>query len=271
MEFSIGQFILGNIAIKYFILSGLVYWLFWIVYKRKLAHRFIQKTWPKINNIHREIKYSVIAMLTTMTVGVGIFFIIRNGYTVVYSDIAEYGWWWYFLSFIVLLFLHDAWFYWSHRFMHLPKIFKIVHLAHHKSTNPSPWATFAFHPLEALINNMFFIAIIFTLPCHSTVLIAFGFFSFFMNLKGHLGFEIFPKWFINNKWVNWNTSSTHHNMHHKYFDNNYGFYFTFWDKWMGTEAPNYKEVFEEVTSRNAESQQIETLEPSLVQSKQNTP
>ncbi|MGL1488967.1 sterol desaturase family protein, partial [Vibrio parahaemolyticus] len=35
--------------------------------------------------------------------------------------------------------------------MHNKRIFKYVHLVHHHSTNPSPWAAYAFHPLEAVV------------------------------------------------------------------------------------------------------------------------
>ena len=47
--------------------------------------------------------------------------------------------------------MHRRAFYWMHRFMHLPGIFKAVHKVHHLSHNPSPWAAFSFHPLEAII------------------------------------------------------------------------------------------------------------------------
>ena len=37
-------------------------------------------------------------------------------------------------------------------------------------------------------------------------------------------------------------------MHHQYFKGNYGLYFTFWDKIMGTTNKNYDRRFEEVTA-----------------------
>jgi len=66
---------------------------------------------------------------------------------------------------------------------------------------------------------------------------------------GHVGFEILPKGFTKNKWWNWNTAITHHNMHHQYFHSNYGLYFTWWDKLMKTEHKDYHEAFDEVKSR----------------------
>ena len=38
-------------------------------------------------------------------------------------------------------------------------------------------------------------------------------------------------------------------MHHNgSFRHNYGFYFTFWDRLMGTEHPHYAQTFREVTA-----------------------
>jgi sterol desaturase/sphingolipid hydroxylase (fatty acid hydroxylase superfamily) len=39
------------------------------------------------------------------------------------------------------------------------------------------------------------------------------------------------------------TTTTHHDMHHQQFNGNYGLYFTWWDRWMGTEFPEYKVAF----------------------------
>lgn len=37
----------------------------------------------------------------------------------------------------------------------------------------------------------------------------------------------------------WNTT-THHDLHHQRGRSNYGLYFTWWDRWMGTEHPDYQ-------------------------------
>jgi sterol desaturase/sphingolipid hydroxylase (fatty acid hydroxylase superfamily) len=65
--------------------------------------------------------------------------------------VEEYGWGYFFISVAVMLVLHDAYFYWTHRAMHRPRLFKVFHRVHHLSTNPSQWAAFAFHPLEAVV------------------------------------------------------------------------------------------------------------------------
>ena len=38
-------------------------------------------------------------------------------------------------------------------------------------------------------------------------------------------------------------------MHHKYATSNYGLYFNFWDRVMGTNHAKYTETFEQVTTQ----------------------
>jgi sterol desaturase/sphingolipid hydroxylase (fatty acid hydroxylase superfamily) len=58
-----------------------------------------------------------------------------------------------------------------------------------------------------------------------------------MNVMGHLGYEIFPKGFINSSIGKWQNTSTNHNIHHQESNYNFGLYFTFWDRIMGTYRP----------------------------------
>lgn len=53
------------------------------------------------------------------------------GYMKLYWDIIAYGTTWGILQLFFLLFFYDAYFYWSHRFMHHPKIYRWVHKTHH--------------------------------------------------------------------------------------------------------------------------------------------
>jgi len=42
-----------------------------------------------------------------------------------------------------------------------------------------------------------------------------------------------------------------HDLHHEHGRYNYGLYFRWWDKLMGTEHPDYRRKFEAVTERVA--------------------
>ena len=52
-----------------------------------------------------------------------------------------------------------------------------------------------------------------------------------------------------NRWTGWWNTTTHHDLHHSSGNTNFGLYFTWWDRWMGTEHPRYREEFRKVTAR----------------------
>jgi sterol desaturase/sphingolipid hydroxylase (fatty acid hydroxylase superfamily) len=185
----------------------------------------------------------------------------RHGHGLSYATIAERGWAYWGFSIVLMMLLHDAYFYFTHRLMHHPLLFKRFHLVHHLSTNPSPWAAYAFHPLETIVEAGITVLIAFTIPYHPSALVTFILISLLFNIEGHLGYEFWPKGMTRNKWLNWNNTSTHHNMHHQTFRYNYGLYFNWWDKLFGTNHPEYHDRFDAITSRTP--QNAETVRPSM--------
>ncbi|MFZ4070310.1 MAG: sterol desaturase family protein [Caulobacterales bacterium] len=62
------------------------------------------------------------------------------------------------------------------------------------------------------------------------------------NTIGHSGYELFPATRNGKPLFDWLTTVTHHDLHHeKGF--NYGHYFTFWDRLIGAEHPDYHARF----------------------------
>jgi sterol desaturase/sphingolipid hydroxylase (fatty acid hydroxylase superfamily) len=171
-------------------------------------------------------------------------------YTQYYSDISEHSTLWFWAAFPLIFLVHDTYFYWMHRLMHHPKVFKLVHLIHHKSTNPSPWAALAFHPLEAVIEAGIFLVLVMLLPMHPWHLIIFFAVQMLYNVYGHLGWELYPKGFTKHPIGKWINTSVNHNGHHQFFKGNYGLYFLWWDRWCGTLQKEYDERFEEVKGRS---------------------
>lgn len=235
--------------LRYFIAASLAYLLFWVLFFKNWKHRIIQRKALASKRMWSEFRYSMSTVLIFALVGWSIALAQSNEYTLIYEEVSEYGWLWFFSSIILMALFHDTWFYWIHRLMHHPKIFQHVHLVHHQSTNPSPWAAYAFHPIGVLAEAAFFPIIVFCMPAHPIALLIFLIYMITRNVHGHLGIEIFPAWFIKNKWLNWHTTTTHHDLHHKHFNKNFGLYFTWWDRWFGTEHSTYLETFEDVTSR----------------------
>lgn len=233
-----------KIFVRYFIIAGVAYLLFYVLLKNKLVHQKLQSKFPERARIIFEMLHSVQTILifaACATLVIGIF----NKYTNMYANISDYGMNYYLLTFPLMFLIHDTYFYWMHRFMHLPVVFNYVHLVHHKSTNPTPWASYSFHFLESLLETAIIPIIAFTLPVHKSALILFLLLQLIYNVYGHLGFELYPRNFsksVVGKWIN---TSVAHNMHHKYFTGNYGLYFLFWDRWMGTLNKDYDKACEE--------------------------
>ena len=239
--------------LRYFIPASAAFLIFWILLKNTLRHRFIQSNWPKVSRLWFEFRYSLSTVLIFATIGTCVHLANKNGLFHIYHDFHEYGWVYFFISPIIMLAFHDTYFYWTHRWMHHPRIYKYVHKVHHMSTNPSPWAAYSFHPFEAIVQALVLPIMMIFMPVHGLVLFIFLTYMILRNVHGHLGYELFPKGFIRNKWINWHTTTTHHNMHHQYFNCNYGLYFMWWDKWMNTHDKKYEEHFQKVTSRKKSS------------------
>ena len=148
-----------------------------------------------------------VVILATIWAGV-------HGLTRVYAPLNKYGYVWYFVSIGLMIALHDTYFYWTHRLMHWKPLFKSVHKTHHLSINPTPFAAYAFHPFEALIEIGIIPLIAFIIPHHTSAITIFSLYALLLNVTGHLGYELFPKGFAGHWLFKWHNTSTHHNMHH---------------------------------------------------------
>ena len=242
--------LVGIIGARYFIVAGIFFLLFYVLLKGKIFHKKIQQRMPGTKDYQREIGYSALTAAIFALVPLCVLHVPAIAATTgFYTRIEQHGWLYFFLAFPLMLFIHDSYFYWMHRLMHHRKLFRSVHLLHHKSVNPSPWAAYAFHPLEALAEAGVFVVFLSTIPVHQLHLLLFFLFMILYNVYGHLGYELYPRNF-NRHWLGrWLNTSVSHNQHHQYFQGNYGLYFTFWDRLMGTLRKDYDQRFDEITAK----------------------
>lgn len=248
-----------HIGTRYFLMAGIVFVLFYILFRKIMLQRKVQQAFPKIRDYRRDIFYSALSIGIFTCISIVTFTFLRP-YTNIYNDLEEYGMPYYYFTFIWMFFLHDAYFYWSHRLMHHPKFFKYVHLIHHKSNNPSPWTAYAFHPLEAVMEALIVTVIAFSIPTHRSAITIYMLFQIGYNVYGHLGFEIMPKNFNTHWFGKWFNTSVAHNMHHKYFVKNYGLWTTIWDRMMGTMHERYDETYLKTTEREGSKRSGEYVE-----------
>lgn len=140
-------------------------------------------------------------------------------------------------SLFISLFIHDLFFYLSHRFLHLPFMHKYVHVHHHQSHTVNAWATFSFHPIEGCIQISIVCWLTLLLPIHPVIHGLFTLFMLFMSVYGHSGYELRAK---KAPIFNAFNTSFHHAQHHQYGNYNFGIYLNFWDRLFKTNHATYE-------------------------------
>ena len=223
------------IVVRYFIFSGAYYYTTFVLLKKWMRSRILDKRPVENKQIRYEIYYSIISAVIFAFFGVGTYWLWLEGKTAVYEDIAQYPLWYVPLSIMLVLFIQDTYYYWIHRWMHIPKIYKYFHKVHHNSVHTSVWTSFSFHPLETILQAIILPIIIIFLPLHTYAILAILLIMTISATINHAGVEIYP----NGRYSRWFgklvIGATHHDVHHRRFLCNYGLYFTIWDRLMGTE------------------------------------
>ncbi len=233
-------------ASRYLVAAALLWLLLHVLLRRRLAHRLIA-AWPSARDIRRELGYSASTLSVFAAIGCGVFALIISGHMHVYRDPARYGNLWLCASLPLMLLWHDTYFYWTHRLLHRPWLLRHVHGVHHRSRNPSPWAAYAFHPIEALLNGLYIPLALLLLPLHWGVLFALALHQIVRNAHGHAAVETMPRGFARHALGGCFTTTTHHHLHHETASGNYGLWFTWWDRICCTERPDYLARFDAAT------------------------
>ncbi|MCB0593433.1 MAG: sterol desaturase family protein [Lewinellaceae bacterium] len=238
------------ILLGYYLLpAGLAYLLFFVFKKEDWEKMRIQERRPKLRSIYHEIRWSLLSVCLFSIFTLILFYNVKKGYTLVYYDIGDYGWAYFLLSPLICMVLHDTYFYWGHRFMHLRAVFPWVHSVHHRSNPPTPWAILSFGPLECVILYAVYFLLAFFLPLHPVAAGIFIGYNIILNTGGHIGYEIVPRPFFNHWLLKYGLTVTHHEMHHAKGNCNYGLYFNFWDRVMKTNHREYERTFMRVRNK----------------------
>lgn len=236
-------------TMRYAFFAGGLFLLFYVWKRKDWFYRKVQQKFPEKKRIVHEVRYSLSSFVIFSLMATLMGLLVKAGHTKIYLDFSEHSIWYFLGSTVLLIIIHDTYFYWTHRAMHHPKLFKTVHKVHHMSNDPTPWAAFSFHPIEAVVEFGFLPILVVLMPLHPIAIALFSLYSILLNVMGHLGFEVLPSGFTKHKVFKWFNTTTHHNMHHKMVKCNYGLYYNFWDRIMKTNHAKYDETFEAIHSR----------------------
>ena len=216
------------VALRYLAVSGAFAWATTKVRPGLYA--------PLRGQIAREIRWSLLsAVIFGIPAGIVGWGWKEHGWTLIYTDPHAYPLWYLPVSVLLYLFAHDTWFYWTHRWMHKPRIFRVAHAVHHSSRPPTAWAAMSFHPTEALTGAIVIPVLVFLIPVHFAALLAVLTIMTVMGVTNHMGWEMFPRWLVHSRLGGWIITASHHHKHHERYTCNYGLYFRFWDRLCRTD------------------------------------
>lgn len=237
MDFS--RYLIAGLAV-----SGLI-----LLLGRWAETRRIQARKPGVADRRREFANSLRTIMVIAATGALILLLARAGLIDVTRTLPPL--WLGLAEFVAIVVAHDAYFYWMHRGLHSRAMFLRAHATHHQSRTPTPWAAYSFAPLEAVFEAAFLPIFLLAVPVHGVTIFAFLVHQIGRNALGHSGHELMPSGFTRHWLGRWFTTTTHHDLHHSGVRHNFGLYFTWWDRMMGTEHPDYHARFELVAGRTA--------------------
>ncbi|MBC7768358.1 MAG: sterol desaturase family protein, partial [Phycisphaerales bacterium] len=232
---------------RYVIFAVAVWFTLWIALARPLAGRKIRPDTPKPRQMLIEFGASLRSIAIFSTIGLLTFALQGLGLLPGPAIAAQWGLPWAIAALVLMIAAHDSYFYWTHRAIHDPRLFRIFHRRHHRSHNPSPFTAYSFDLGEAVIQGLFVPLWMILTPTPWWVVGVFMLHQIVRNTLGHSGYEIFPARPDGRPMFDFLTTTTHHDLHHAQAGYNFGLYFTWWDRLMGTEHPKYYEHFAAAT------------------------
>lgn len=133
------------------------------------------------------------------------------------------------LLFFLVPFIHEVGFYFAHRLLHVPWLYRMAHKLHHRNVNPGPWSGLSMHPIEHVI-YFSTILLFFVIPAHPVHMINLASRLGLAPAQGHTGFD---KVVVDDK-TTWDVSYYAHYLHHRYHEVNYADGMVPLDKWFGS-------------------------------------
>ena len=136
---------------------------------------------------------------------------------------------WFLLAFLLLPIWSAFHFYWVHRLLHVPLLYTKVHSLHHRNVNIGPWSGLSMHPVE---HFLYFssLCIHWFVASHPIHLIFHIIYQGPGAAMTHTGYEDL---LIKDK-RRLALGTVYHQLHHRYYECNYGNQEMPWDRWFGT-------------------------------------
>ncbi|MEC9431743.1 MAG: sterol desaturase family protein [Pseudomonadota bacterium] len=131
---------------------------------------------------------------------------------------------------------YDTYYYFAHRALHTRALYRF-HQWHHRSVAPTAWSSDSQSVGETFLIQSFQVVAVVLLPVPAWALILHRIYDHVNGQLGHVGHEYFAD--RTTRFPSPMVCTTYHDLHHEKFRWNFGNYFSFWDRVMGTLEPDY--------------------------------
>lgn len=217
-----------------------------------LPVKSVQKGQRRKGQVTAEALYSIGPLAVKAGIWALVEQLYQRGYTRLYTGWPPNAWQaaYMLLAVVILDYLHDAWFYWTHRLLHWKPLYVHVHAVHHTSTVPTAFTGYSFHVVEAVIVFANEVLVCFLLPLHAGLHRAYHLFTTVIHEGGHAGYEVSPfvptleqlasLVILGKRPCSALNTVRHHDMHHRFPRTHFSLYMTHWDFLCGTEHPKYR-------------------------------
>jgi Delta7-sterol 5-desaturase len=129
-----------------------------------------------------------------------------------------------------LVLWNEVHFFAVHWLLHRPWLYRHVHRHHHRSVRPTPFATYAMHPVEAVLLGSVMLAVLPFVRLDLASLVLFPLCSLLLNTLGHLDHDLVPGRGEHHPLA----ASRRHQRHHAEVHGNHGFLLPVLDALFGT-------------------------------------
>lgn len=236
-QFSIGwiaQTWLVNLLMMVAVAGGL-HWYFYMFRGQKKQLKFDHRDqavnnrlWKFSHQVRDNMFWSLTSGVAQITAfQVVLLWMMASGYapTITFQDHPV----WFVLALMLLPVWSALHFYWVHRLLHVPFIYKHVHSLHHRNINIGPWSGLSMHPVEHFL-YLTTLAIHCIVPSHPIHLVFHVIYQGPGAAMTHTGYEDL---LIRDK-RRLALGTFYHQLHHRYYECNYGNQEMPWDRWFGT-------------------------------------
>ena len=230
----VAEIFVRNLVLMFIVAGGLH--LYFYVYKRQGEDRhYDARPFAKNNRVFTFNDQVLDNMFWSCASGVTVWtayealmmWSLANGYVTPLLWPQQVGW------LILLIFLVPIWetlyFYLIHRLIHWPPLYRHVHYLHHRNINIGPWSGLSMHPVEHII-YLGSVLIHFVIPANPLLIIYHLQHYTLTAATTHTGYEGLV---VDGK-KRLALGTFHHQMHHRFFECNYGGLEIPCDKWAGS-------------------------------------